>query len=287
MNDAAAVLVAADRAVRLAAKPTDDHLLLRLRLALHLPRLVHTDLDKDEIILAEAHRLLEGIRTDQAGLNWRDRATPTALTSLRLVPIPDETAYAIHERFHYIGSRRQGLHLGLVPPDWTAGQPPAVLFTVSPLDLPHLNPLLSTSKHPLTTQVLSRSFSFRWVPKNAFSYAYGKLSRFLAGDLDLLFSYVNPNMGFSGASYLAAGWRDLAQEHSPSYLYLDRDYCTRRQLAELFGSWDPARLDASAQGRITRSKSRLGPLRLLASALTHEARQWLKSQEPVRVPHLS
>src|SRR5262249_33435035 len=61
----------------------------------------------------------------------------------------------------------------------------------------------------------------------------------LGGITDFV-TYVNPNMGFTGSSYLASGWRMLGDEPGTKYRYLDDRYITDRRLAVTFGKHDDA-----------------------------------------------
>jgi hypothetical protein len=49
----------------------------------------------------------------------------------------------------------------------------------------------------------------------------------------LLITYLNPNLGFTGASYKASNWHVIGIELGNRYAYLDGRYITDRRLAAL------------------------------------------------------
>jgi hypothetical protein len=52
----------------------------------------------------------------------------------------------------------------------------------------------------------------------------------------MLLTYVNPNVGFSGASYKAANWLFFGREIDTKYAYLNEDYITLRAISEKVGN---------------------------------------------------
>ena len=272
------------------SKAEDDRMLLRLRLALHIPRF--TPPATDDYVLPEARRLLSVIRQDQFGLDWRNREAVPDLSKLRVVRFPDAAAKTVHRGFHYLRSGREGLHLAMVPAEWQTDHPPCSLWTFSELDLPHVQRVIDgLGFDPGKCLVLSRSYTFRWAPRNAFSYGFAKCVAFLRDeaypDLDWLVSYVNLNVGFTGSSYLAAGWSILAREMSPSYTYLDGDYITRRNLRAEYGTGDYGVLSVRLGDRIQRSQIPLEPLLVLAFPVSKAAVEIRKSIERSDIPNRS
>jgi hypothetical protein len=80
----------------------------------------------------------------------------------------------------------------------------------------------------------------------------------------IVVTYVNPNVGFSGASYRASNWSLFAYEAQLGYTYLDGIYTTRRQLKNKFGTDDHGILSTLLGDRYTVSQWPLEPLMLFA-----------------------
>ena len=74
----------------------------------------------------------------------------------------------------------------------------------------------------------------------------GRLSQYLTcGETQrpkILLTYVNPNLGFTGASYEASNWVYFAREENTRYSYLDGYYVTDRVLESKFGTANPTKL---------------------------------------------
>jgi hypothetical protein len=83
----------------------------------------------------------------------------------------------------------------------------------------------------------------------------------------ILVTYVNPNLGFTGATYRAANWTRLAREHGTHYSYVDSVYVTDRQLIARFGTADPFVLRERLGEQFQRSLMPLDPLDVYAFAL--------------------
>jgi hypothetical protein len=137
--------------------------------------------------------------------------------------------------FHYLRSpRMDGRAYGV-----STGAGDLVAFCVSsPLDVPHLKTLLARREQPAgpEARVISRVFAFTGAPPNTLSYLLAKAARCERGyGVNQLLTYVNPNLGFTGTSYSASGWRLLGEEPGTLYHYLDARYVTDRALAAAFG----------------------------------------------------
>jgi hypothetical protein len=106
------------------------------------------------------------------------------------------------------------------------------LATLSPMDIGNLEPLFPVEDSRKRCLVLSRLFAFDWAPRNTISFLLGQMSRWAASEapeVDWLLTYLNPNLGFTGASYQASNW-SLILEMAVRYAYLDDDYITFRAL---------------------------------------------------------
>jgi hypothetical protein len=157
--------------------------------------------------------------------------------SLRFGPVDAGVASEITHRFHYLRSgRADGRAYGL----FARASRPVALCVVSPLDVPHLGSLLVLARRSSKfARVVSRVFVFEGAPRNSISYLLAQVGREEKhnGITDLV-TYVNPNMGFSGSSYKASGWRLLGDEPGTAYRYLDGRYITGRKLEDAFGRRD-------------------------------------------------
>jgi hypothetical protein len=200
------------------------------------------------------------------GEEWVVRGVPTSPRELIFHPVQNNVARDVMNRFHYLrSSRSDGRAYGL---HTHAGDLVAIAVT-SPLDVPRIEELLRKAGGPTQgVRVVSRVFAFESSPRNAISFL---LSRVLnversQGTTELV-TYVNPNMGFAGASYRASGWKLLGDEPGTTYRYLDGRYITDRMLRHRFGS----ALDGEDLARrLEISKMPLAPLLIFGSAKARE-----------------
>lgn len=246
----------------------DDAMLARLRLCLQLPRLSYGQLAQEELLLAELAAVRHRIHTEQAPVaSWRALSAPGALLETTLRVVPDSVALTIHRVFHYIGSERTGIHLGIYGHGAMPQDVPLALLSFSRFDVASLGPAVAQYTTPARTLVLSRAYAFPGTPRNWFSYGFKRaLDWFHRRELtpDLILTYVNPNVGFTGASYLASNWHEFAIEHEVTYDYVDEHYITRRELIARAGSSGEAGIEAYFGARHTRSRVSLLPLRVFA-----------------------
>lgn len=201
-------------------RPRSD--LLR-RALLELPRLA----DADGVVERSAACTLVAALADEMPPleRWSGTSGDVHLDTLELRRLDAETANSILEEFHYLRSGRPGAdHFGLVDQH---GQP-VVVFAVSDIDV---DSLATVGADDPSTAVLSRVFGFRDAPRNSISYGLARLRRCLSSDgIERLLTYVNPNLGFRGESYVASGWSPVARELLPCYHYVSGRYRSARQL---------------------------------------------------------
>ncbi len=174
-----------------------------------------------------------------------------------------ELASLYHSEFHYLASPRpEGVHLGLHAP----GQPPACVLSFAPFDLDHLTPQLPAGIRPDQILVLTRQVTVGNAPRNTWSYTFARACRWLRAHRPatrLLITYLDPNLGFAGASYLAANWSYFGDERKGRYVFVDGVPVTNRELVARYGT---ARYDDLAErlgGRVRRTDCPLVPLKLL------------------------
>jgi hypothetical protein len=123
--------------------------------------------------------------------------------------------------------------------------------------------------------MFSRFFKFRWAPKQTFSQFHGKLRLKLITkfDTELMFSFVNPNLGFNASSYKSANWVPFAREAATRYMYLDGRYRPMRFFVNNYGTSDAKELKKKLGHSFEVSTMDLDPMLLLAIPLQRRARK--------------
>jgi hypothetical protein len=233
---------------------------LHLKLLMHLPRVANpTGEIGTRQVESEASRLAASIPPLPEWGCGESRGA--GVESLRFGELDEGTAREIWERFHYIGSHRDNSrHYGL----WTDADSfrPVAAASVSENDA---DLLLELAAHQgldaSNSLVVSRVFAFPVAPRNTVSHLLGCCARAERRmGAQLLLTYVNPNLGFTGTSYRASNWTELAREPVKGYAYVDRTYVTARQLESRFGSHDGSELRRTLGNRFEESTMRLEPL---------------------------
>jgi hypothetical protein len=262
----------------------DDTLLAELRFLLQMARFTPAELANPAVRKAEGCRVLERIRREQQGFaHWHQGPGEKvlALGGAFVTVVADDVARAICQKFHYIGTPREGVALGLYRSASAVEEPPSTLLVFSRFDLERHYRALPPPCSPDNVLVLSRVYSFRWAPRNAFSYCFRRALRFLRDvfpSLAMVLTYVNPNLGFTATSYLAANWLFFSEEATTSYDYLDGDYITRRELQRRFGYAALGELKTLLSERLTHSRLPLAPLQLWCYPLRRSLRQLLPAR---------
>jgi hypothetical protein len=259
----------------LASKRAIDPLTLRTQLLLHLPRLFTTDdLPSARDIQQEILAVSDFVEDRQHRYaHWlKPPERPIALSDLEFVSLDAETAKIYHECFHYVGSFRPGEHFALRVKD---SDRVVCVGSIAGFDLKHAEEKIAPHIDPRSVSVFSRFFTFRWAPQNTFSYFWGRLRRQLREEYDtkLMFSFINPNMGFNACSHKAAQWKLFAQEAGTHYMYLDGRYRTMRFFVENCGMNDPDELKEKLGNSFEVSTMKLYPVQLLAIPLQRWARK--------------
>jgi hypothetical protein len=234
-----------------------DPLTLRCQLLLHLPCPSAGDfrheLDMAASIVEEKQRPFSP---------WLiPPEAPVTLDDLEFHPLHELTAKIFHVCFHYVGSYRPGQHYALM--DKTTGRIVA-MGSVASFDLDHVREKIGDID-PKSVLMFSRFYAFRWAPPNTFSYFWGKLRRYLNKqcNIDLMFSFINPNLGFDAASHKAAQWQEFAYEEGTSYTYLNGRYQTMRAVL------------ANPGAPFEVSTMELKPLLILANPLKRKAQKFI------------
>lgn len=258
-----------------------DPLTLRSQLLLHLPRLVtdHYFPDARDIRreVQRASDFLEEIQRPYA--EWlKPPEGSIALDDLEFVALDAEIARIYHERFHYVGSYRPGQHFAFRDRN---SDRIVCIGSVANFDLKHAEERIAPHIDPKSALVLSRFFAFRWAPKNTFSYFHGKLRLQLMKEFDtrLMFSFINPNLGFNGCSHQgAAHWVPFAHETATRYMYLDGRYRPMRFFVNNYGTSDARELKKKLGHSFEVSTMDLDPMLLLAIPLQRRARKAIPTE---------
>ncbi|MFI5025728.1 MAG: hypothetical protein ACHQCI_03125 [Solirubrobacterales bacterium] len=199
---------------------------------------------------------------------------------LELVELDTTRAKALHRRFHYLRSYRSGVHLAGISDGHVA-----VLLSFSTLDIEAIRARLPLPGRGERAMVLSRVYAAPWAPRNSLSRLLSLATRRLCErdpELGSLLTYVNPGLGFNGASYRAANWRLFGRELSTRYAYLDGHYITDRELSRRFGTSAHAELARLLDTRVEFSRMPLPPLDLYAFATERRLRAKLAQMAPRR-----
>ena len=189
-----------------------------------------------------------------------------------------EHACDVMARFHYLRSPRlDGRYYGLSS---KRGQLVAICVS-SPLDVEYLGNLLRINdRDTLSGRVLSRVFAFEGAPRNTISHLLSRAAQ-MERKLGVTnwVSYVNPNMGFNGISYLASGWHLLGEQPGTTYRYLDNRYITDRELATKFGCHADDTYNQLLGERFAKNKMKLEPLLVFSRHLAHKNSSARTSEE--------
>lgn len=192
------------------------------------------------------------------------RSSSISLRSAKLVEIDPASAQLIHQQRHYLGTFREGLHLGLAADD--DAMPPLSLATLSRVDTPGMKALMRVGASG-TALVLSRLYSCPSAPRNTLSTTLARIVTYIRTSLPhvrTLLTYCDPNLGFSGAAYRAANWFKLGHDIKLPYIYVDGEYITYRTLYQRFGTMEWNELSSTLRGRVERSHPQPLPLEVYA-----------------------
>lgn len=228
----------------------------RVRIALFCPTF-DTDRDVRPVVLEQAEMLRKGRDTVTHlfldGINDFD----INLLELKLVHLSLETGCLISSAVHYLQSARPGSrHFGLKDPRTDRL---IAYASVDALDWDVLVNAFRVVGDEDTEQLsLSRIYASNIAPRNTVSHMLAVLIKEYSedGHKAVVSTTVDPNLGFRGTSYRASNWAELFSVPHLGYLYIDGQFCTRRQLIRTFGSDDPDRLSSLLGQRFQMS----GPL---------------------------
>ncbi len=235
---------------------------LRVRALLQLPRVATaTGLVTNGQIERELQHSVRQLAKDAIAARPVVPREKFALHELRFTDSVDAaTAGKIFGHLHYLRNVRPGSeYFALLDP--VQGLP-VTICAVAPLEWKRVASWVRSQFGVAPGRVLdvARVFSSSTAPPNAVSYLLARVRANLAAKdrADLLTTAVDPNLGFTGASYRAANWQRWIVIQPRPYLYLDRRYVSPRQLREQFGTSNLAELRAGFPGhRFEASRMRL------------------------------
>jgi hypothetical protein len=219
---------------------------LSVRTLLHLPRvadssgLMSSKQVADELVGAAA-QLADDVNATRH-LVSRGRFE---LRHLRFELIKPETAEPIISSLHYLRSvRPTSYFFALLDPYQGL---PVSICSVSMLQWRRVAGRLNAQFGIAREQIwdISRVYSCDTAPVNAISYLLARVRtamRLLESDAELFTTAVDPNLGFTGASYRAANWQQWITVRPRPYLYHNDTYVSPRQLRERFGTSTVAEL---------------------------------------------
>lgn len=263
-------VLTASRPVRQRHEPAQTDDLFWRRLLLHLPRLPMAEEAATNTIAAEAERISEQV-LKTAGLGMRRVDRRATIEDVRFGVVEDALAVSVLSRYHYLqNARPEARAFGLFRTRDTTELSLLAVATFSPLDAATLVATLPEYLPANQVLMLSRLFAFSDAPENALSYLIGRCIRELRRSMRsfrLLFTYLDPNIGYSGAAYRAMGaYLYGAEAHAP-FLYLDGNHVTIRQMVNAYGTATLQHLHAVLGNRIATSQCELAPLEIYAMRL--------------------
>jgi hypothetical protein len=239
---------------------------IELQALMHLPRLARPDgTVESSVATCEVDRLA---RQMPRGPEWLANPTAASASELDRGEISEAIVRRICEEFHYLRSHRpESRYYGAFAPGASA-RPVAIAVTAD-VDVASLAELVRPYAEPEHARVVARVFVFVGAPRNTISRLLSYVGRYEARAFGArhLLTYVNPNLGFTGTSYLASGWRLMGNESGTRYAYLDDQYVTDRELLTRFGPSDDIFLRSELGGRLKRSAMSLAPLLVFGHAL--------------------
>ncbi|MFG1908326.1 hypothetical protein [Kribbella sp. NPDC048928] len=179
------------------------------------------------VVISNAARL----RKDQRAVRDLIPRREYALSDLEFQQIGD-AADRVFGSLHYLRNARRGsLNFALV--DKVTGTP-LTLCSASPLEWRRVADQLDAQFGIRREAVwdLSRVYSFDGAPANAVSVLLAQVRKHFQkqGDAELLTTVVDPNLGFTGSSYLASNWQRWMTVRARPYLYYRGRHMSLREM---------------------------------------------------------
>jgi hypothetical protein len=234
---------------------------LGVRTLLHLPRVAKAD---GRVTTRQIERELNHsariLHRDAEKFKHLLPAGKPSLQELEFVEDFDPaTSDKLFASLHYLRNapRRGSRNFALVEPEKRF---PVTICSVSPFEWTLVGNHIRSEFGIRQEKILdvSRVYSCDAAPPNAISSLLSRVRTSLNDTIDLLVTAVDPNLGFQGASYRAAGWQLWLTVQPRPYLYHNSRYASPRQLRQRFGTSNLDELEAShPDQRFARSRARL------------------------------
>jgi hypothetical protein len=183
------------------------------------------------------------------------------LRDLVFEEIDSSCATPVLTSLHYLRSVRSGSrYFALVDP---VEKRPVTICAISPLQWKCVAREIwaKFAIPPDRAWDVSRVYSVEHAPPNAISSLLSKVRTYVRHNVsmaDLLITAVDPNLGYTGASYRAANWQQWMTVRARPYLYEDGGYVSPRQLHQRYGTASLVELRAKYADRsFQQSKVRL------------------------------
>jgi hypothetical protein len=234
---------------------------LAVRGLLQLPRVAGRDgLVSERTVRGELLVAAGRLRVDADSVEALCPVDKVPLRELRFELLQDGIPERILSALHYLRGPRPGsLNFALVDP---VKRRPVTLCSVSPLDWDRVGNRIQTDFGIPRSGMwdVCRVYSFEVAPTNAISFLLARVRKWLRQNeagAELLVTAVDPNLGFTGASYRAANWQQWMTVRARPYLYHQGQYVSPRGLRSVFGTTNLADLQAREPGPFETSRARL------------------------------
>ena len=249
-----------------------DSRTLRARTLLHLPKIAN---HQSQISLLEARAEIARIVSHRQRCEHRTESaqlSPVAqgLSSLHFDLINESSARTICTSLHYLGTYREGsIDFGLFK---HGDYLPTAYCSISSVGFDSRRSGLAQKLRMEEDQIaiLSRGYTSPHAPRNTVSYLLARVRRFLRRHSDkrrVLVTSVDSNLGFSGASYVAAGWKLLTTRTIPAYRYINGEFITDRQVFSRFNTLDSDTLHSVLGASYGESRCALNPRLIFGVAI--------------------
>ena len=246
-----------------ASSPSIDARIVLPRFLLGLYALPPCDLVDEQVWRETLSNAAQRVRSGP--LSSVEPLEAITLASTQFGELSASEAHRIHEQDHYLGTARDGRHLGL----FHRGRALSLL-TLSDLDVSFLRNQLPDHLSSAEVLVVSRIVVSKLAPPNTASFMLGRAFAWLRRhrpEVRLLLTYLDPNLGFSGALYRATNWSHFAVEPKSAYIYLDGTHITLRELRKRYGTYEWSALRHTLGSRLSTSLIKLEPLTVLGYSL--------------------
>lgn len=266
----------------IASASSIDYQALLVKVLMHLPRVADESgsvslFDVQAECLEQAERLIR-IQKSIPDLTRREEPGSLQLKYSRFIELDQGTAAIVMESCHFLGSYRSDARYFALVSD--PGNRILVCGGLAFLRFPQLADLINRLTGFVSSNFLDvcRLYAFPCAPKNSISHFLAKLHKEVRaqGTVDLLCTVVDPNLGYTGASYRAANWIQIGEVERAPYRYVDGQFVTAGQLRERFGTMSTPALEDMLGDRLSVSICKFQNSYVLGYPITSKARAVFK-----------